>query len=47
MERSRVLETVHEKDIDLLMVEELHASPRFREWLVTQLSSSLKEFYGG
>ena len=47
MERSRVLETVYEKDIDLLLIEELHVSPQFREWFAMQLSSSLEDFHGG
>lgn len=47
MERVRVLETVHEKDIDLLIVEELYVSREFQEWLVTQLSSSINDFHDG
>ncbi|WP_255152197.1 hypothetical protein [Halorarius halobius] len=42
-----MLETVYEKDIDFLLVEELYVSPYFQDWLVTQLSSSLRKFHGG
>jgi hypothetical protein len=36
MEHKQFLECVAERDIDLLVLEELHVSPPFREWFLSQ-----------
>ena len=41
-----ILETVHEQDIDLLIVQEVHCSPRFREWFVEALGGTCAELTG-
>lgn len=47
MDERGVLETVHEKDVDLLLVEELHVSASFRDWLAGQVSTPMRDFLGG
>jgi hypothetical protein len=37
VERSNLLEYVAERDIDLLLLEEIHASPVFRAWLASRV----------
>ena len=41
-----LLETVHEKDIDLLLVEEVHASSEFREWFLNAIGQKESNFIG-
>lgn len=41
-----ILETVHERDVDLLLVQELHVSPAFRRWFVGALGEDCTAFVG-
>lgn len=41
-----MLETVHERDVDLLIVKGLHVSPAFRQWFLGALGEDCTEFVG-
>jgi hypothetical protein len=44
MDTSIILEAVYERDIDLLLLEEMHVSTPFRRWLeVTIIGEQLEE----
>jgi hypothetical protein len=34
MKEANIIEAITERDIDRLILEEIHTSPAFREWLV-------------
>ncbi len=47
IEDLRFIEAVQERDIDLLLLEELHVSPKFRKWFAKEITGKkMKDFVG-